>query len=278
MQTITERNETPLDGAVKNVVSHYQRLSDLYQQIIVNQPFFINCYALYDKLLDKLLGGHQYTSLLDVGCGSGVQTVVMAGHARQVTGIDIAEEFVEVARKRCAKLTNVSFQIENACQLPFPDNIFDGIVSYGDVVSHILEGYDQALSEMARVVKPGGWITFEVDNKWNAGLLFVPKELKEAWKTKGIGHATRNWQGMSFKTFTPSELENLLNRNHLKVIEWHGHNILASLIPDKWLLEEKRTFLGSVAIFLGRIDLMISGIFPFNRFGFNHMLIVRKKG
>lgn len=261
---------------VNNVVSHYQRLSDLYQNIIVSQPFFINCYALYDKLLDKLLRGKRYESLLDVGCGSGVQTVVLAGHAERVTGIDIAEEFVEVARKRCSKLANVRFQIENACALPFLDNSFDGIVSYGDVLSHIVEGYDKALSEMARVVKPGGWITFEVDNKWNIGLMYVPNELKDAWNTKGKGHSSRGWQGMFFKTFTPSELIKLLDQNHLEVVEWHGHNIFASLVPDKWLLEEKRSILGSVAIFLGKIDLFLSGVFPFNRFGFNHMLIVRK--
>jgi ubiquinone/menaquinone biosynthesis C-methylase UbiE len=263
---------------IKNVVSHYQRLSDLYQQIIVSQPFFINCYALYDKLLDKLLKGKRYGSLLDVGCGSGVQTVVLAGHANSVTGIDIAEEFVEVARKRCSNLSNVRFQIENACSLPFSDNSFDGIVSYGDVLSHIVEGYDKALSEMARVVKPGGWITFEVDNKWNVGLIYVSKEFKDAWKIKGKGHASREWQGMFFKTFTPSELKHLLEQNGLTVMEWHGHNIFASLIPDKWLLEEKRTLLGSVAIFLGKIDLLLSAVFPFNRLGFNHMLIVRKKG
>jgi ubiquinone/menaquinone biosynthesis C-methylase UbiE len=278
METTTDKSATDSKEAVQNVVSHYQRLSDLYQEIIVSQPFFINCYALYDKLLDKVLKGKNYDTLLDVGCGGGVQTVVMAGHANQVIGIDIAEEFVEVAKKRCISLTNVSFQIENACQLPFSDNQFDGIVSYGDVLSHIIEGYDRALSEMARVVKPGGWITFEVDNKWNAGMLFIPKEFKDAWNLKGKGHATRRWQGMFFKTFTPTELKELLDRNHLRVVEWHGHNILASLIPDRWLLEEKRTFLGRVAILLGKIDLWISGIYPFNRFGFNHMLIVRKKG
>ncbi|MBI1819388.1 MAG: hypothetical protein HYR81_03575, partial [Nitrospirae bacterium] len=65
---------------IKNVVSHYQRLSDLYQQIIVSQPFFINCYALYDKLLDKILKGKKFGTLLDVGCGGGVQTVVLSAH------------------------------------------------------------------------------------------------------------------------------------------------------------------------------------------------------
>ncbi len=262
---------------IKNVVSHYQRLSDLYQQIIISQPFFINCYALYDKLLEKILKGKKFGTLLDVGCGGGVQTVVLSAHADKVTGIDISDEFVDVARKRCAHLSNVRFQIEDACRLPFPDASFDGIVSYGDVLSHIIEGYEKALSEMARVVKPGGWITFEVDNKWNIGMLYVSQEFKEAWKLKGKGHSTRRWQGMSFKTFTPSELKHLLEKYRLEVMEWHGHNIFASIIPDRYLLEEKRTLLGSAAIFLGKIDLLLSGIFPFNRFGFNHMVIVRKK-
>jgi ubiquinone/menaquinone biosynthesis C-methylase UbiE len=262
---------------IRNVTGNYQRLSDLYQDLIVRQPFFINCYALYDKLLDKLLKGKRYGKILDVGCGSGIQTVVLAGHADEVTGIDISEEFVNIARKKCEKLPNVRFRIENACRLPFADDSFDGIVSYGDVISHIVVGYEQALAEMARVVKPGGWITFEVDNKWNAGMLFVPEEFKDALKASGKGHATRKWQGMHFKTFTPAELKSLLDLNRLEILEWHGHNILASCIPDRWLLEEKRTLLGKLAIVLGKIDLLLSGIYPFNRFGFNHMLIVRKR-
>lgn len=278
MANINPENLVGSTGNIRNVVDHYHRLSDLYQAIIVSQPFFINCYALYDKLLDKLLKGKKYGSLLDVGCGSGVQTVVLSAHADRITGIDISEEFLEVAKKRCSHLSNIELRIENACRLPFPDNSFDGIVSYGDVLSHIIDGYDKALAEMARVVKPGGWITFEVDNKWNAGLIYVPKEFRDAWNTKKIGHSSREWQGMLFKTFTPSELKKLLDRNNLKIEEWHGHNIFASLIPDRFLLEEKRTIMGTVAIILGKIDLFLSGVFPFNRLGFNHMLIVKKKG
>ena len=258
------------------MIDNYQRINDDLDSFMLTQPFFINAYALYDKLLDRLLKGKKYGKLLDIGCGSGIQTVVMAAHADEVTAVDISKELIDLARKRCASRSKVIFLVEDACKLPFPDNSYDGIISYGDVLSHIVEGYEKALSEMARVIKPGGWISFEVDNKWNLALLYLPREFKEACKVKGKGHDTRGWQGMFFKTFTPSELKGLLKRFHLEVVEWHCHNIFSSIIPDRYLLSEKKTFLGSVGLFLGKIDLLLSGIFPFNRFGFNHMLIVRK--
>jgi len=245
--------------------------------MIVRQPFFINCYALYDKLLDRFLKGRKFENILDVGCGGGVQTVVLAQHAGKVTGVDISGDLIEIARKRCAHQNNVEFLLEDACKLPFPDNTFDGVVSYGDVLSHIIEDYEKALSEMARVVRPGGWITFEVDNKWNLGMLYVPGEFRQALRIRGKGHSTRQWQGMYFKTFTPAELKGLLEKYQLEILEWHGHNMFSSIMPDRYLLEEKRTLLGSIAIGLGKLDLLLSGLFPFNRFGFNHMLIVRKK-
>ena len=68
------------ERSTRNIVNNYQRLTGSLDKIIVSQPFFINCYAVYDKLLARLLNRKKYRSLLDVGCGSGVQTVVLAAH------------------------------------------------------------------------------------------------------------------------------------------------------------------------------------------------------
>jgi ubiquinone/menaquinone biosynthesis C-methylase UbiE len=256
----------------------YKRLTEDYDRIIERQPFFINAYRLYDKLLHQILDGKWYKKILDVGCGNAAQTVRLARHGDEVIGVDIAEDLLSVARERCRDFAHVRFLREDARKLPFPDQSFDCVLSYGDVLSHITDGYDQALSEISRVSKTDALVSFEVDNKWNAGLLYKPRELWDAIRSRARGHDTREWEGMRFKTFTHRELAALLKRHGFKITGYHGHNILASFIPDRYVLEQdRRTFWGRLALWLGTIDLAVSGIFPFNRFGFNIMVIARKR-
>jgi len=268
-----------MESTVPNqeVALAYKRLTEDYDRIIERQPFFINAYRLYDKLLHQILDGKQYKKILDVGCGNAAQTVRLARHGEEVIGVDIADDLLSVARERCRNFSNVQFMHEDARKLPFPDQTFDCVVSYGDVLRHITDGYEQAMSEISRVSKTGAVISFEVDNKWNAGLLYKPREFWEAIRTRGRGHGTREWEGMRFKTFTHRELTGLLKRHRFEITGYHGHNILASFIPDRYVLEQdRRTFLGRIAMRLGTIDLGISGTFPFNRLGFNIMVIARK--
>src|SRR5437764_5642754 len=64
--------------------------------------------------------------VLDVGCGSGWATRLLAGSAisGRVTGIDISDEMVRVAREASQFYSNVDFQVASAEQLPFNDNEF----------------------------------------------------------------------------------------------------------------------------------------------------------
>lgn len=256
----------------------YKRLTEDYDRIIEQQPFFINAYALYDKLLQEILEGRRYHRILDVGCGNAAQTVRLARRGDEVLGVDIAEDLLAVARERCRPFQNVRFMKADARKLPFPDRTFDCILSYGDVLSHITDGYDRALAELSRVSKTGALISFEVDNKWNAGILYKPREFWDAVRAPGKGHDTRKWEGMRFKTFTHRELAGLLSENGFEITGYHGHNILAALIPDRYVLEQAgRSIPGRLALILGKIDLAVSGIYPFNRFGFNIMVVARKK-
>src|SRR5437867_12718126 len=64
--------------------------------------------------------------VLDVGCGSGWATRLLAGSAinGRVTGIDISDEMIRVAREASQSCANVDFELVSAGQLPFNDNEF----------------------------------------------------------------------------------------------------------------------------------------------------------
>jgi ubiquinone/menaquinone biosynthesis C-methylase UbiE len=103
---------------------------------------------------------------LDVGCGLGHEVIRIAdlvGTDGSAVGIDIADTFVEEARRRAAaNLVNVEFQVGSAAALPFSDGAFD--MCRTERVLLLLDDPLTALQEMARVVRPGGQVVvFDLD-------------------------------------------------------------------------------------------------------------------
>jgi SAM-dependent methyltransferase len=102
---------------------------------------------------------HPGEAVLDVGCGSGVDSLVAAhlvGPAGRVIGVDVTAEMIAKARSNLERLDlpQVSFQIGDAESLPFPDHDFQVIISNG--VLNLTLNKDKALREAFRVLKPGG--------------------------------------------------------------------------------------------------------------------------
>jgi phosphatidylethanolamine/phosphatidyl-N-methylethanolamine N-methyltransferase len=96
--------------------------------------------------------------VLDVGVGTGLELPMFASNVR-VTGIDLCEPMLEIARKRIAthKLDNVEgLLVMDAMDLKFPDASFDAVI--GPYVLTVVPEPERTLDEMARVVKPGGEI------------------------------------------------------------------------------------------------------------------------
>ena len=98
-------------------------------------------------------------SVLDVGCGGGVDTMIaatMTGPTGQVMGVDMSSEMVERARQNLSltHLKNVSFRESSAEDLPFPDRDFNVVISSG--VFNLIPDKRKALREVFRVMKPGG--------------------------------------------------------------------------------------------------------------------------
>jgi len=99
--------------------------------------------------------------VLDVGCGLGGKTVAYAEAGARVAGTDIMVEYAEQSRV-FAEQNNAqaSFFASDAAALPVRDSVFDTVVA-NDAMEHFAEPA-RALTEMARVTRPGGaiWIFF----------------------------------------------------------------------------------------------------------------------
>lgn len=96
--------------------------------------------------------------ILDAGCGVGAIALDLAASVapRRVVGVDVDESQLEAARETAAErgLTNASFELGSAYELPFPDASFD--VVYANTVLLYLREPVRALQELRRVLRPGG--------------------------------------------------------------------------------------------------------------------------
>ncbi|MBB2779748.1 UNVERIFIED_ORG: SAM-dependent methyltransferase [Rhizobium esperanzae] len=99
--------------------------------------------------------------VLDVGCGTGSLTFTLAEKPglQEITAIDYSPVFVEAAMRRNTDPRITIWQAD-ACALPFEDNRFDRAMSL--LVLHFVPEAGKAVSEMARVVRPGGVVAAAV--------------------------------------------------------------------------------------------------------------------
>jgi ubiquinone/menaquinone biosynthesis C-methylase UbiE len=98
--------------------------------------------------------------VLDVGCGSGSMSRLIAGSFPQaeVVGIDLREQYLDYARARAREegLRNLTFRDGDVFALPFPDASFD--VVWSKYLLQWLREPKSALAEMKRVTKPRGFV------------------------------------------------------------------------------------------------------------------------
>jgi arsenite methyltransferase len=97
--------------------------------------------------------------ILDIGCGTGVDTILaamMAGPTGKAVGIDIVPEMLQRATSNLGMtdVKNVTFIKTSGEDLPFPDGEFDVVISNG--VINLIPDKATLLEEVMRVLKPGG--------------------------------------------------------------------------------------------------------------------------
>jgi len=136
-------------------LDHASRVYDLLEPVLL-----LGKQAEYDHTIIKLLELKEYDRVLDLGCGTGVLTKMIADRLDPEKGglsmgIDAAAGMIRVARKK-RETRACKFEIAAAEKLPFENASYDSIVS-SLFFHHVpLDLKEKALSEAFRVVRPGG--------------------------------------------------------------------------------------------------------------------------
>ncbi|NQW04670.1 MAG: methyltransferase domain-containing protein [Acidobacteria bacterium] len=102
--------------------------------------------------------------VLDVGCGAGVEVVRFARAGARVTGVDIAQSAITLARQNVTQQgLEAHLEVADGERLPFPDASFDLVFAHGVVQYTANDG--GMVADIHRVLRPGGLAIFQGYNR-----------------------------------------------------------------------------------------------------------------
>ena len=124
---------------------------DIYRDFVNTPAFF--------EMLPSVAG----LRVLDLGCGEGYNTRLLADRGARVVAIDIAERFVEyaIAAER-EEPRGIEYRIASAVELPFADASFDAATAFMSLMD--IPETDRVLAEAFRVIRPGGFFQFSISH------------------------------------------------------------------------------------------------------------------
>jgi SAM-dependent methyltransferase len=113
--------------------------------------------------LVKSLGNGRGRTALDLGCGEGRHSILMAGLGYAVTGLDLEPLALRKAREHVRRAgLRADFVVGNALDLKFADGSFDLVLDYGCFHHVVTRDWPRYRREIARVLKPGGHLLLSV--------------------------------------------------------------------------------------------------------------------
>ena len=140
--------------------------------------------------------------VLDVACGEGYGSALLASRAAKVIGADIAASAVEHAREQYARVTNLEFRQADCAALPFADASFDTVLLL-EVLEHVADARG-VLAEISRVLKPGAVLLISVPFLYpihdapHDYLRFTPSGIDAELSANGFEPASRDLRSPGF--------------------------------------------------------------------------------
>ncbi len=142
--------------------------------------------------------------IADIGCGDGYGSYKLHNAGLQVVGVDISPKMIEKAKE--VEGEGLTFTVGDLARLPFESDSLDGVVAINSI--EWTENPKQALEEIQRVIKPGGYLCL--------GLLGPTAGPRQNSYRRLYG------EEVICNTMMPWEFENLSKEIGWNVVDGHG--------------------------------------------------------
>jgi MPBQ/MSBQ methyltransferase len=269
----------------------FDAMADSYD---VLEPWYEHLYpalaAILRQTLEPPRDGRRRRAL-DAGCGTGLQTALLAALGYTSHGIDVSAGLLAVARRRLPGVTLARATVE---ALPYPAERFDVATCCGSTLSFV-DAPARALGELGRVLRPGGCLLVECEHRWSLDLAWAllssltfdslgyglgPRAAwRQATRAPSVGTLT-DYPGYGrLRLFTIPELEGMLGAAGLTPLRRWGVHTLTNVIPST-VLHRARLGRTLAALYRGLavLDRALAERAPINRLCNNVVLLARKDG
>lgn len=203
-----------LDGAAvqpckQQVAAAFSRAADTYDSVAdLQRAVGARLLSLIPEHLSvELQGSTAVQHWMDLGCGTGYfcEQLQQRWPAAQGMGLDLASGMLKVARERCPTLHYICADAE---QLPLPDNSQDLIFS--SLAVQWCSDFSRVLSEIKRVLKPGGMLLFSSVAEGSLA------ELRSSWRAVDEARHVNSFRPLSL-------YQDLAAASGLQVLDVHCH-------------------------------------------------------
>ena len=151
-----EVDRTSVSDNLNSQREFFKSHRDEYERRVVHSPYYrVLDDVKFDGWVRARLARGQLA--LEVGCGSGRQSLPLLRRGLRTVGVDVSEEMLALAREKVAAegfTQTADFVLGAAERLPFRDEVFDALVFYGAL--HHVDRPDVAITQAAACLAPGG--------------------------------------------------------------------------------------------------------------------------
>jgi ubiquinone/menaquinone biosynthesis C-methylase UbiE len=195
---------------------------------------FIHSFAQFTRWRGK--------RMLEIGCGAGTDMLQFARAGAEVHAIDLSTHSVALAKKRLSVYgLKGEVQEADAEHLPFPDNYFDLVYSWG--VLHHTPDTEGAIKEVYRVLKPDGQIRIMLYNRhsWIALKMYLKRGLLGGKPFMSLSKIISNYEeSKGTKAYTAKEIQKLFSAfSNVKVqfiLTYYDYLKSKGFFPPTWIV------------------------------------------
>ena len=136
-------------------MAQYDQIAKPYDELMgdtgdIPHTFLIN------PLMSSFLPQEKDLTVLDLGCGNGYWTKLLAKKYKKVVGIDNSQNLIQIAKNK-RQLSNIEYKlVEIEADFPFNNDSFDLVFS--NMVIHYIKNINKLAQELYRIIKPNGLI------------------------------------------------------------------------------------------------------------------------